>query len=115
MAATQISRAQLPATLTELGATAPTPGASDQAQLFCNPTAGNPTSLNYYWDNSTPPGQTFTTGSNPGNYVLSSVALKSNGGGGGGFATSQPFLLRIYSVTSSGAASNATLLAAYQS
>jgi hypothetical protein len=115
MAATQISRAQLPATLTELGATAPTPGASDQAQLFCNPTAGNPTSLNYYWDNSTPPGQTFTTGSNPGNYVLSSVALKSNGGGGGGFATSQPFLLRIYSVTSSGTASNATLLAAYQS
>ena len=56
-------------TLTDLGATAPTPGANDIAQLS---TAGNqtaPDGLNYYTDNQTghgtgEPGQTFTTGTN---------------------------------------------------
>ena len=56
------ARAQLSATLIDYGATAPTPGADDASQLTVPGSPNSPHGLNYYFDNSTPPGQTFTTG-----------------------------------------------------
>jgi len=81
-------------TLADLGATAPTPGANDIAQLS---TAGNltaPDGLNYYsnnhvdYHNGGEPGQTFTTGTN--SLMLTSLSIKTgtspldSGGGGRG-------------------------------
>ena len=104
-------------TLVDLGATAPTPGANDIAQLS---TVGNQTSpdgLNYYTDNQTShgagePGQTFTTGSNSAGYILSSVSLMTAGlGSYGGIGTPQPYYLHIYSVNGG----NVNLLQTYTS
>ncbi len=103
------ARAQLSATLVDYGATDPTPGASDAYQLTTG--SGNPDGLNYYFDNGTPPGQTFTTGANPNGYVLDSVYIRTAGNGGSLPAAGQSFTLRLYSV--SGA--TATLLATYAS
>jgi hypothetical protein len=92
-------------TLTDLGATAPTPGANDIAQLS---TVGNqtaPDGLNYYTDNQTghgtgEPGQTFTTGTNSSGYLLTSVAIRTAGlGSYSGIGTAQPYYLHIYSVS----------------
>ncbi len=103
-------------TLADLGATAPTPGANDIAQLSI---AGNqtfPDNLNYYTDNQTghgagEPGQTFTTGSSPG-YMLTSVSLRTAGlGDDSGTGTLQPYYLHIYSVSGG----NVTLLQTYTS
>src|SRR5690242_9671231 len=87
-------------TLTDLGPTAPSPGANDISQLS---TAGNstaPDGINYYTDNNPPVGQTFTTGSNPMN--LTSLAIKTaglNSGNGYGTPASTPtYYLRLYSV-----------------
>src|ERR1035437_9082393 len=82
IAATQIGRAQM--TMSE-SATAPVPGPYDISQLQfqtagnVQPSGGFPVGFNYYWDASTTspgkPGSTFTTGSNPGGYVLNSVTV----------------------------------------
>jgi len=90
---------------------APSPGANDIYQLS---TQGNtaypnkPDGLNYYTDNSSPPGQTFTTGTNAMRLV--SVAIKTAGldsGGGYGTPASTPtYYLSIYSMSGS----TATLL-----
>src|ERR1700690_3125518 len=88
-------------TLADLGATAPTPGTNDVAQLS---TVGNqtaPDGLNYYTDNQTghgtgEPGQTFTTGTNSTGYVLTSLAIKTGGLGSStysGIGTAQPYYL----------------------
>jgi beta-galactosidase len=112
-----LARAISAQTLADLGATAPTPGANDIAQLS---TAGNqtfPDDLNYYTDNQTghdagEPGQTFTTGTGSGGYTLTSLSLMSAGlGSYSGIDTPQPYYLHIYSV--SGA--TATLLQTYTS
>ena len=104
-------------TLVDLGATAPTPGTYDIAQLS---TAGNqtaPDGLNYYTDNQSvhaagEPGQTFTTGSNSAGYVLASLSLKTAGlGSYSGISTAQAYYLHIYSVSGS----SATLLQTYTS
>jgi beta-galactosidase len=101
------SRAQ---TLSDLGTSAPTPAANDIFQLS---SAGNktaPDGLNYYTDNQTghssgEPGQTFTTGSNPVGYVLTSLAVKTAGlNSYNGISTPQPYYLHIYSVSGSAAA-----------
>ena len=86
------------ATLTDIGATIPTPGSGDISQL--NPGSGNPDGLNYYFDNASPPGQTFTTGNSPNGYVLSSLAIKLAGNPGGLPSTGQQYLLRIYNMSS---------------
>jgi hypothetical protein len=87
--------------LTDLGATAPTPGANDIYQLT-QPTAQNkPDGLNYYMDNSQPPGQTFTTGANSLGYVLKSVSLMMGGDVGGLPTNGQPYYLRLYKVNGS--------------
>ena len=106
-------------TLVDLGASAPTPGINDIAQLS---TAGNqvlPDGLNYFTDNQISygtgePGQTFKTGSNSAGYVLASVAIRTGGLGSNtvsGISTPQPYYLHIYSVSGS----TATLLATYTS
>src|SRR5580704_16256277 len=58
--------AQTPATLTDSGGTAPTPGPNDLSELLTTGQADMPDGLNYYTDNQSnhgagEPGQTFTT------------------------------------------------------
>jgi hypothetical protein len=69
--------------LTDIGLNQPTPGANDiyQTNEFQGSLAApnGPQPLNYYFDNSAPPGDTFTTGSNPSGYVLNSVAIELAG------------------------------------
>jgi hypothetical protein len=107
---------QTPATLIDFGATAPTPGGSDIAQLS---TAGDqtfPDGLNYYTDNQVTyftgePGQSFTTETNAGHYTLTSLFLKSAGldSGNGTPADAINYVLHIYAVSGT----DATLLASY--
>jgi len=91
--------------LADLGATAPTPGANDIAQLS---TAGNqtfPDGLNYYTDNqvgrgSGEPGQTFATGTTAAGYTLTSVSFMTAGlNSYSGIGTPQSYYLHIYSVS----------------
>ena len=90
--------------LTDLGATAPVPGANDQSQLGTNGNQSGPDGLNYYTDNQSvhnagEPGQAFTTGTNAAGYVLTSVALKTGGlGSDSGIGTAQPYYLHLYFV-----------------
>ena len=98
--------------LTDIGSGNPVPGTNDIFQLSTN---GNQTltgAFNYFTDNANPPGQTFTTGTNP--LVLTSVAIRTgsaplNSGNGG--LGPQPFQLRLFSVASN----TATLLNTYTS
>ena len=93
--------------LQDIGATAPTPGPDDIAQLNTS-TQLAPDGLNYYYDNGNAPGQTFTTGSNPSGYTLTSLSLKT-AGNGNNWTGANSYTLRLFSV--SGAA--ATLIATY--
>jgi hypothetical protein len=89
-------------TLTDIGTTTPTPGADDVSQLLPVPTSFPSQfddGLNYYFDNSTPPGQTFLTGTNPAGYVMTNLWIKTAGGGGGGQTADQGYHLFIYSVS----------------
>ncbi len=104
-------------TLSNLGNTAPTPGANDISQLSTSGNTVNPDGLNYFTDNYTSwgngePGQTFTTGANAGGYVMTSLALKTGGiGSSSGTTTPQPYVLHIYSISGS----TATLLQTFTS
>ena len=111
MALASAARAQTFATLTDIGATAPTPGPNDIAQLVPAPSANSPDGLNYYVDNANPPGQTFTTGTNSSGYTLDSVSILTAGNSGSLPAGGQAYYLRIYSVSGT----NATLVATYDS
>jgi PA14 domain/Concanavalin A-like lectin/glucanases superfamily/Chitobiase/beta-hexosaminidase C-terminal domain/Immunoglobulin I-set domain len=109
------SQAQTPATLTDFGANAPTPGASDIFQLSSAGNAKFPDGLNYYTDNQTghnsgEPGQSFTTG-NAGGYTLTSIYLKSAGldSGGGSPGTAINYVLHVYSMSGT----TATPIASY--
>jgi hypothetical protein len=107
---TTTARAQV---LTDIGATAPTPGPNDIAQL----TFGNvqPPSLNYYWNASNDNGQTFRTLDNPSGYVLNSLAIQTAGGGGGTsgqWSDTQTFTLNIYKLSGTGLTS-ASLVATF--
>jgi len=99
--------------MSDIGGSAPTPGANDISQLLN--TSQNDDSFNYYTDNGANNngwnGQTFNTGSNPGGYVLNSLAWKSSGNGNS-FSVFQLYDLYIYSL--SGGGSTATLVASYQ-
>jgi len=107
--ATGVVRGQSP-TINDIGATAPTPGPNDQSQLTTS--AGSPDGLNYYFDNSQPPGQTFTTGNNSGGYTLNTLAIATAGGSGQLPVGGQTYLLRIYQMVNS---TNASLIATYTS
>lgn len=103
-------RAQTPI-ISDIGSSAPTPGPDDQYQLTTG--GGSPDGLNYYFDNSTPPGQTFTTGSNPGGYTLNTLAIGTAGNSGGSLpAGGQAYTLYIYQVLNG---TNATLIKTYVS
>src|SRR5450631_3052466 len=104
-------------TLTDIGPAKPTPGPNDISQLSTNgntaatTSTGKPDGLNYYTDNSAPPGQTFTTGANSTNLVALAVrtAGLDSGGGYGTPSTTTNYYLRIYSVSGS----TATLIQSY--
>lgn len=95
------------ASIADFGTTAPTPGGNDVAQL----TAGtaDDTGGNYFSDKASPPGQTFTTGSNPSGYGLTSLYVKTGGYNANNTGTAQTYTLRIYSVSGS----TATLISTY--
>ncbi|HLP78726.1 MAG TPA: cellulase family glycosylhydrolase, partial [Candidatus Paceibacterota bacterium] len=88
-------------TLTDLGPSAPTPGANDISQLSTSGNTTWPDGINYFTDNNPPVGQTFTTGAEARN--LTSLAIKTaglnSGGGYGTPATTTNYYLRIYSVS----------------
>jgi hypothetical protein len=98
-------QAQTPATLTDLGSTAPVPGANDISQFSTNGDNAMPDSLNYYTDDGVDhpsvgePGQTFTTGNGSSQYQLTSLAIKTGGGTSGDLGLAQTYLLHIYSVS----------------
>lgn len=96
-------------TVTNEGPFTPTPGASDQSNL--SPTGnvgpaspGFPSTntgsgaINYYTNNSTSPGQTFTTGSNAGGYKLNSVTVNLADAGSGTFGDGNSITLEIAGV-----------------
>ena len=90
--------------ISDAGSTSPTPGPNDVSAVYDN--FQNNDGVNYYWDSN--PGQTFTTGSNPGGYTLTNLAIRTagNGGGwsGGNWSETQTFTLTIYSVDGGGVA-----------
>ena len=99
LALTSTTQAQV--VLTDIGPTAPTLGPDDISQLTAATAAQKPDGLNYYFDNSSPPGQTFTTGSNPQGYVLTTLSILTAGGGGSLPAGGQAYVLYLYTVSGS--------------
>lgn len=83
------------ATLSDFGASAPTPGANDISQLSGSGSS-NGDGMNFYDNNNPTPGQTFTTGGNASGYTLSSLAYEYVSGSG--HSGSQKYYLYIYSV-----------------
>jgi hypothetical protein len=96
------------AAIADFGTTAPTPGANDISQLVNNGDSARD-GLNYFADNSSPPGQTFTTGSNPSGYALTSLYVQTGGYNANNTGTAQTYTLRIYSISSG----TATLISTY--
>jgi hypothetical protein len=98
-------------TLSNLGLTAPTPGANDISQLSTSGNTTSPDGINYFTDNNPPVGQTFTTGTNA--MRLTSLAIKTaglnSGGGYGTPATTPTYYLRVYSISNN----TATFLIAF--
>lgn len=88
-------------TLSNLGLTAPTPGANDISQLSTSGNTTFPDGINFFTDNNPPVGQKFTTGTNA--MRLTSLAIKTaglnSGGGYGTPATTPTYYLRIYSIS----------------
>ncbi len=104
-------QAQLSAVLTDFGISPPIPATYDAYQLATPSGANSPDGLNYYFDNSVPPGQTFTTGTNANGFILNSLSIRTAGDSGGLPGGGQSYTLRLYSV----AGNAATLLATYVS
>jgi hypothetical protein len=103
-----LTYADTTAVLSDIGATTPAPLPDDISQLSgLGPR--KPDGLNYYTDNSSPPGQTFTTGSDPSGYTLTSLAVHTAGDSGQLPAGGQAYQLRLYAVSGS----NAVLYATY--
>ena len=92
-----------------LGTTAPTPGTYDQSNLAPTATpitaynqnpSGN-TTINYFTNNGgAPAGETFTTGSNAGGYLLKSITVL-DASESGGFADGTSITINISSVSGS--------------
>src|SRR5258706_11543810 len=68
-------------TIADFGIADPVPGTYDIAQLSTNGDTKFPDSngLNYYDNSGTPPGQTFTTGTNSAGYALNSLYIRYGG------------------------------------
>jgi autotransporter-associated beta strand protein len=86
---------------------APAASGYDIAQLSTAGNVANPAGLNYYDNNGTPPGQTFTTGSDPYGYTFSSLYIGM--GNDGSHVSGVVYTLRLYSVFGG----NATLISTY--
>lgn len=102
-------------TMTDIGATDPTPGPNDIAQLSISGDTKFPDNLNYYTDNGANnnfyAGQTFTTGNSPAGYRLVSLSIKMAGlDDGGNYNTNQLYHLYIYSVSGG----NSTVIGSYE-
>jgi galactan endo-1,6-beta-galactosidase len=100
--------AQNAATLMDLGANVPSPGASDISQLSTSGEASSPDGLNYYTDNypshgGGAPGQTFTTGPNAAGYWLNTLAFKTGGGGTQSTTTPQTYVLYVFTASGTSA------------
>jgi fibronectin-binding autotransporter adhesin len=95
--------------LTDIGGTAPTPGANDVSQLSTAGDTSNPNSKNYFSNNNPPPGEKFTTGSNTGGYTMSDIYVDTGNSSGNGIGGTTTWTLYIYSVSGS----TATLLTSY--
>jgi len=93
------SAVNLSGTMSDVGTTTPTPGATDQYQLVSG--GNNASGLNYYTDNSTPVGETFTTGTNSQGYILNSLSVLFAGGNNGSLAN-QNYTLSIYQISAHG-------------
>lgn len=98
--------------LTDIGTANPASGPNDISQLSTSGNAHLTGTFNYFTDNGTPPGQTFTTGTKP--VVLNTLSLRTgsspldaNAAGLG----PQAYQLRIFSVSGS----TATLVTTYTS
>jgi len=89
--------------LADIGTATPTPGPNDISQLSTNGNTTFPDGLNYYSNNSNPPGQTFTNGPNATNLVALAVRTGGlNASGGYGLpATVTNYCLRLYSISGS--------------
>lgn len=96
------------AAVSDFGTAAPTPGPNDISQLVNNGDIARD-GLNYFADNSSPPGQTFTTGSNPSGYALTSLHVQTGGYNANNTGTAQTYTLRIYSISGG----TATLISTY--
>jgi len=98
--------------LTDIGTANPASGPNDISQLSTNGNAHLTGTFNYFTDNATPPGQTFTTGTKP--VVLGSLSLRTGSSpldsGGGGLGP-QAYQLRIFSASGT----NAALVTTYTS
>lgn len=100
--------------LLDIGQNAPTSGSNDISQLS---TIGNqtlPDGVNYYDNDGLGPntgcGQTFTTGSNPGGYELSSLSIQTGGlGSGNEEGNALAYSLFLYQ-TNAAAANDFTLI-----
>jgi hypothetical protein len=110
LALTGSVHAQTSATLADFGTTAPTPGTDDVSQLGVS-SGSTPTGMNYYFNNGSPPGQTFTTGSHASGYILNSVYILTDDNSGQIPVGGQVYELRLYSV----AGSTATLVSTFDS
>jgi len=98
--------------LTDIGTANPASGPNDISQLSTSGNTQLTGSFNYFTDNATPPGQTFTTGTKP--VVLNALSLRTgssplNSGNSG--LGPQAYQLRIFSVSGS----TATLVTTYTS
>jgi hypothetical protein len=104
-----LSPIELPLLVSDLGSgVTPTPGPNDISQLQVGSGADPASGINYY-DNdsgSSSPGasgQSFTTGSKPGGYVMSSLAVKLNGNGGGDDTSgSQTWRIVVFQLSGTG-------------
>jgi hypothetical protein len=103
-------------TLADFGAAKPSPGPNDISQLSTSGNTTSPDGLNYYsnnhvdYHNGGEPGQTFTTGTSPAGYVMTSIFLKTAGlGNNSGIGSPATYYLHIFSVSGS----SATLLQTY--
>jgi hypothetical protein len=101
------------ANLTDLG-TSINGTPSDIRQLVGGGDAGGNSvdGLNYYDNNTTPPGETFTTGTNAQGYVINSIGIQTYlGPGGASSDQTDPYYLFIYTVNTN--TSRAVLLQEY--
>jgi len=87
-------------------------GPDDISQLTAPSGANSPDGLDYYIDNASPPGQTFTTGVGRQRLYIASLGILTAGNGGQLPAGGQTYLLRLYTDSSG---SNAQLFASYTS